>query len=109
MAGPGCANSPPEDLQGRRHQRSVRVTRRAPRGHDDRQETGGAQQVTVRSAQTGTAAVLQPLSERLERLQRERAAVERGRARLADRLDAIAIHAARRPLLDPRSAEGILG
>lgn len=44
-----------------------------------------------------------------ERLEWERAAAERGRVRLADRLDAIAIHAARRPLLDPRCAEEILG
>ena len=49
------------------------------------------------------------MRERLDRLDRERAAGERGHTRLADRLDAIALHAGRRPLLDRLGADEILG
>ena len=49
------------------------------------------------------------LRERLYRLEQDRATGERGHTRLADRLDAIGLHAARRPLLVRRSADEILG
>lgn len=45
-----------------------------------------------------------PLRDRLNRLRRERS-----RHRLADELDAIARHCAALPVLDPRSAEDIIG
>ncbi len=63
-----------------------------------------AERVVILTGETKTAAVTQALRERLERL--ERAPVRR---RLADELDAIALHAASLPLLDPRSADEILG
>jgi antitoxin VapB len=63
-----------------------------------------AERVVSLTGETKTAAVTQALRERLERL--ERAPVRR---RLADELDAIAHHAANLPLLDPRSADEILG
>lgn len=63
-----------------------------------------AERVVSLTGETKTAAVTQALRERLERL--ERAPVRR---RLADELDAIAQHAASLPLLDPRSADEILG
>ena len=63
-----------------------------------------AERVVSLTGETKTAAVTQALRERLERL--ERAPVRR---RLADELDAIAHHAASLPLLDPRSADEILG
>jgi antitoxin VapB len=63
-----------------------------------------AERVVTLTGETKTAAVTQALRERLERL--ERAPVRR---RLADELDAIARHAASLPLLDPRSADEILG
>ena len=56
------------------------------------------------TGETKTAAVTLALRERLEWLERAP-----GRRRLADELDMIARHAARLPLLDPRSAEEILG
>ena len=68
-----------------------------------------ASEVAALSGQTKTAAVIQALRERLYRLEQDRAAGERGHTRLADRLDAIALYAARRPLLDRRSADEILG
>lgn len=63
-----------------------------------------AERVVRLTGETKTAAVTQALRERLERL--ERAPLHR---RLADELDAIARHAAGLPLLDPRSADEILG
>jgi len=54
--------------------------------------------------ETKTEAVTQALRDRLERLRRERV----GR-KLADELDAIAVHCAGLPVLDPRSADDILG
>ena len=63
-----------------------------------------AERVVSLTGETKTAAVTQALRERLERL--ERSPVRR---RLADELDAIARHAASLPLLDPRSADEILG
>ncbi|WP_295438317.1 type II toxin-antitoxin system VapB family antitoxin [uncultured Thiodictyon sp.] len=63
-----------------------------------------AERVITLTGETKTAAVTQALRERLERL--EQAA---GRHRLADELDAIARHMAGLPVLDPRSADEILG
>jgi antitoxin VapB len=60
-----------------------------------------AERVVTLTGETKTAAVTQALRGRLER-----APVRR---RLADELDAIARHAASLPLLDPRSADEILG
>ena len=56
------------------------------------------------TGETKTEAVTQALRDRLARLRRERA----GR-RLADELDQIALHCARLPVLDPRTADEILG
>lgn len=53
---------------------------------------------------TKTQAVIQALRDRLARLRRERA-----RRPLADELDEIARHCASLPVLDPRSADEILG
>lgn len=63
-----------------------------------------AERVVSLTRETKTGAVTQALRERLERLERVPA-----RPRLADQLDAIARHAAGLPLLDPRSADEILG
>jgi antitoxin VapB len=56
------------------------------------------------TGETKTEAVTQALRDRLNRLRRERA-----RRRLADELDEIALHCARLPVQDPRSADDILG
>lgn len=56
------------------------------------------------TGETKTEAVAKALRERLARLRRERS----GR-RLADELDEIAQRCARRPVLDPRKPEEILG
>jgi len=56
------------------------------------------------TGETKTEAVRRALSDRLDRLRRE----QTGR-RLADELDEIAIHCARLPVRDSRSAEDILG
>jgi antitoxin VapB len=56
------------------------------------------------TGETKTEAVRKALRDRLNRLRRERS----GR-RLADELDEIAEHCASLPVLDPRSAEEILG
>jgi antitoxin VapB len=61
------------------------------------------------AGETKTAAVVQALRERLERLEREHAARDRARPRLADRLDEIARHSAGLPVSDPRPADEILG
>ena len=56
------------------------------------------------TGETKTEAVKRALSDRLVRVRRERV-----RRSLADDLDAIALHCAHLPVLDPRSAEEILG
>ena len=56
------------------------------------------------TGETKTEAVRRALQDRLARIQRERS----GR-RLADELDAIALHCASLPIKDSRSAEEILG
>lgn len=63
-----------------------------------------AEAVAKLTDETKTEAVRRALQDRLERLRRER--VQR---RLADELDEIALHCARLPVRDPRSAEEILG
>lgn len=68
-----------------------------------------AERVALLAGETKTAAVVQALRERLERLEREHAARDRTRPRLADRLDEIARHSAQLPVLDPRPADEILG
>lgn len=56
------------------------------------------------TGETKTQAVTRALRERLARVRRERS-----RRRLADELDAIALHCARLPVRDARSADEILG
>lgn len=56
------------------------------------------------TGETKTEAVTQSLRERLERLRNSRA-----KRRLADQLDEIALHCARLPVLDDRSADEIMG
>jgi antitoxin VapB len=56
------------------------------------------------TGETKTEAVLRALRDRLSRLRRERS-----KRRLADELDEIALHCARLPVLDNRTAEEILG
>ena len=56
------------------------------------------------TGETRTTAITRALRERLERLERTIA-----RRRLADELDVIAHHSASLPVLDPRSADAILG
>lgn len=68
-----------------------------------------AERVASLAGETKTAAVVQALRERLERLERERAARYRAHQRLADRLDEIARHSAQLPVLDPRPVDEILG
>jgi antitoxin VapB len=63
-----------------------------------------AERIAVLTGETKTAAVLRALRERYERLQRERS----GRS-LADRLDEIARHSGRLPILDSRLADEIIG
>jgi antitoxin VapB len=65
-----------------------------------------AERVAFLAGETKTAMVAQALRERLER---EHAARDRARPRLADRLDEIAHHSAQLPALDPRPADEILG
>jgi antitoxin VapB len=60
--------------------------------------------VTKLTGETKTEAVTQALRDRLARLKRERT----GRG-LADELSEIGLHCASLPVLDPRSAEEILG
>jgi antitoxin VapB len=60
--------------------------------------------VAVLSGETLTGAVVTSLRERLDRLEKRR----RGRS-LADELDDIARRCAAMPILDPRSAEDIIG
>jgi antitoxin VapB len=63
-----------------------------------------AERLAELTGETKTAAVTRALRDRLERLQREGS----GKT-LADRLDAIARHAAALPIRDARSADEILG
>jgi len=63
-----------------------------------------AEKVARITGETKTEAVRRALSDRLERLQREKT----GRT-LADELDRIALHCAALPVLDARSPEEILG
>jgi antitoxin VapB len=56
------------------------------------------------TGETKTAAVIEALRERLERVRRARA-----KRRLADELDAIALHCATIPVQDSRAADEILG
>jgi antitoxin VapB len=56
------------------------------------------------TGETKTEAVTQSLRERLERLRRAHA-----KRRLADELDEIALHCSKLPILDPRSADEIVG
>lgn len=63
-----------------------------------------AEALATLTGETKTEAVTQALRDRLRRLRRERA-----RRRLADELDAIALHCAGLPVQDPRSADDILG
>jgi antitoxin VapB len=56
------------------------------------------------TGETKTEAVTQALRERLERVRRARS-----KRRLADELDAIAVHCAALPVRDSRSEEEILG
>jgi antitoxin VapB len=63
-----------------------------------------AERLAKLTGETKTEAVTQALRDRLARVQRDRS----GR-RLADQLDAIALHCSRLPVLDDRSAEEIIG
>lgn len=63
-----------------------------------------AEKLARLTGETKTDAVKRALRDRLARLRRERT----GRA-LADELDEIALHCARLPVLDRRSADEILG
>jgi len=68
-----------------------------------------AAEVATLAGETKTAAVIQALQERLDRLKRQQELSATGRQSLADRLDAIALRAASRPVIDSRSSEEILG
>lgn len=63
-----------------------------------------AAELARRTGETKTEAVTKALRERLERLRRER-----GKRRLSDELNEIALHCATLPELDARSADEILG
>jgi antitoxin VapB len=63
-----------------------------------------AEAVAKLAGETKTEAVTRALRDRLERLRRQRS----GRG-LADELDEIALHCAALPVLDPRTADEILG
>ncbi len=56
------------------------------------------------TGETKTEAVTRALHERIERIRRER-----GDRRLAEELNRIALRCAKRPVLDDRAAEDILG
>jgi len=68
-----------------------------------------AAEVATLAGETKTAAVIQALQERLDRLKRQQELSATGRQSLTDRLDAIALRAASRPVIDNRSPEEILG
>lgn len=63
-----------------------------------------AEAVSRLSGESKTQAVISALRERLARLKRDR-----GRRRLADELDDIALHCTRLPVQDSRPADQILG
>jgi antitoxin VapB len=63
-----------------------------------------AEELARLTGKTKTQAVVQALRDRLARLRRERA-----KRPLADELEEIARHCASLPVLDPRSADEILG
>jgi antitoxin VapB len=63
-----------------------------------------AAELARRTGETKTEAVTRALRERLARLRRER-----GKRRLADELNEIALHCASLPELDTRTPERILG
>lgn len=63
-----------------------------------------AEKLAKVTGETKTEAVRRALAERLARIRRERT----GRP-LADELDGIALHCASLPVLDPRTADEILG
>ena len=63
-----------------------------------------AAELARRTGETKTQAVTRALRERLARLRRER-----GKRRLADELNEIALHCASLPELDPRTPDEILG
>jgi Uncharacterized protein conserved in bacteria len=64
-----------------------------------------AAELARQTGETKTEAVAQALRERLARLRR----VPAKTTRLADDLNAIALHCARLPVLDPRAADDVLG
>ncbi|MCP9890225.1 MULTISPECIES: type II toxin-antitoxin system VapB family antitoxin [Synechococcales] len=68
-----------------------------------------AGEVAALAGETKTAAVIQSLHERLDRLKQQRQQASKGRECLADRLNEIALRAASRPVIDSRSPEEILG
>lgn len=68
-----------------------------------------AAEVATLAGETKTAAVIQSLQERLDRLKRQQEISATGRQFLADRLNEIALHAASRPVIDNRSPEELLG
>jgi antitoxin VapB len=63
-----------------------------------------AEQLARLTGESKTEAVTKALRDRLDRLRRERS-----HRRLADELDAIALHCSRLPVLDSRTPEEILG
>ena len=63
-----------------------------------------ASELARRTGETKTEAVTKALRERLGRLRRER-----GKRRLADELNEIALRFASLPVLDPRTPEEIIG
>lgn len=63
-----------------------------------------AEELARETGETKTEAVTRALRDRLLRLRRER-----GRRRLADELDAIALHCAALPVRDDRPPDDILG
>jgi len=63
-----------------------------------------AAELARRTGETKTEAVIKALRERLARVRRAR-----GKRRLADELNEIALRCARLPVLDPRTPEEIIG
>lgn len=68
-----------------------------------------AAELAALAGETKTDAVICALRERLVRLRQLHSAGEPLRGGLVDRLDRVAMRFARRPVLDPRSVEEILG
>lgn len=68
-----------------------------------------AAEVATLAGETKTAAVIQALQERLDRLKQQQELSTTGRQALADRLNEIALRTASRPVIDTRSPEEILG